>query len=139
VIVLPRAVRVYFATTPVNLHKSFDGLANEVRSVLAKDPLSGHVFVFVNRRKNQAKLLMWTRGGFTIEHQRLEQRHVRVLGAPPRRCGQRRDRRARALDVARGHRREAGAEAMGASVARACGLRVRFRFLRRGGLRAIAS
>jgi transposase len=72
VILLPRAVRVYFATRPVNLRKSFDGLSNEVREALARDPLSGHVFVFLNRRKNQVKLLLWTRGGFTIVHKRLE-------------------------------------------------------------------
>jgi len=72
VIVVPRAVRVYFAIEPVNLRKSFDGLSNEVRGVLRHDPLSGHVFVFLNRRKNQVKLLVWTRGGFTIVHKRLE-------------------------------------------------------------------
>jgi transposase len=69
---LPRAVRVYVASAPCNLRKSFEGLSNEVRSVLAKDPLSGHVFVFVNRRRNQVKLILWTRGGFTIVHKRLE-------------------------------------------------------------------
>jgi transposase len=36
-------------------------------------PLNGHVFVFLNRRKTQVKLLLWTRGGFTIVHKRLEQ------------------------------------------------------------------
>ena len=71
-ILLPRAVRVYVATQPVNLRKSYDGLSNEVRSVLALDPLNGHVFVFLNRRKNQVKLLLWTRGGFTIVQKRLE-------------------------------------------------------------------
>lgn len=71
-ILLPRAVRVYMATRPENLRKSFDGLSNEVRSTLAKDPLCGHVFVFLNRRKNQVKLLLWTRGGFTIVAKRLE-------------------------------------------------------------------
>lgn len=71
-ILLPRAVRVYMATRPENLRKSFDGLSNEVRSMLAKDPLCGHVFVFLNRRKNQVKLLLWTRGGFTIVAKRLE-------------------------------------------------------------------
>lgn len=71
-ILLPRAVKVYVATAPVNLRKSFDGLSNEIRAVLAQDPLSGHVFVFVNRRRNQVKLLVWTRGGFTIVHKRLE-------------------------------------------------------------------
>jgi transposase len=69
---LPRAVRVYVATEPTNLRKSFDGLSNDVRHVLDQDPLSGHVFIFVNRRRNQVKLLVWTRGGYTIVHKRLE-------------------------------------------------------------------
>ena len=69
---LPRAVRVYVASEPVSLRKSFEGLSNAVREVLSNDPLSGHVFLFLNRRKNQVKLLVWTRGGFTIVHKRLE-------------------------------------------------------------------
>ncbi len=71
-ILVPRSVRVYFATQPMNLHKSFDGLSNEIRHALNYDPLGGHVFVFLNRRKNQVKLIVWTRGGFTIVHKRLE-------------------------------------------------------------------
>jgi transposase len=71
-LLMPRAVRVYVATAPCNLRKSFDGLSNEVRAVLASNPLSGHVFVFLNRRKTQVKLLVWTRGGFTIVAKRLE-------------------------------------------------------------------
>jgi hypothetical protein len=35
---------------------------------LGYDPLSGHVFVFLNRRRNQVKLILWTRSGFTIVH-----------------------------------------------------------------------
>jgi transposase len=72
VLLLSRAVHVYVATAPCNLKKSFEGLTNEVRQVLAKEPLSGHVFVFLNRRKTQVKLLLWTRGGFTIVTKRLE-------------------------------------------------------------------
>lgn len=71
-ILLPRAVKVYFAAEPANLRQSFDGLSNEVRQTLRLDPLSGHVFIFINRRRNQVKLLVWTRGGFTIVHKRLE-------------------------------------------------------------------
>lgn len=51
---LPRAVKIYFATEPTNLRKSFDGLANEVRQTLRRDPLSGHVFIFLNRRKSSS-------------------------------------------------------------------------------------
>jgi transposase len=72
VILVPRAVRVYFATQPANLRRSFEGLSNEVREVLRHDPLVGHIFVFLNRRKTQVKLLVYTRGGFTIVHKRLE-------------------------------------------------------------------
>ena len=71
-ILLPSAVRVYVATAPTNLRKSFEGLSNEVRTLLAADPLSGHVFLFLNRTRTQVKLLLWTRGGFTIVHKRLE-------------------------------------------------------------------
>lgn len=71
-ILLPRAVRIYMATRPVNLRRSFEGLSNEVRSILAGDPLSGHLFLFLNQRRNQVKILVWTRGGYTIVHKRLE-------------------------------------------------------------------
>ena len=71
-ILLPRSVRIYVATAPANLRKSFEGLSNEVRGALSLDPLSGHVFLFLNRRRTQVKLLVFTRGGFTIVHKRLE-------------------------------------------------------------------
>jgi IS66 Orf2 like protein len=58
---LPRGVRVYVAIEPVNLRKSFDGLTNEVRQARRGDPLCGHVFVFLNRRKTMVKLLVWER------------------------------------------------------------------------------
>jgi len=72
VILWPRAIQIYISTQPTNLRKSFDGLSILARSALAKDPLSGHVFVFLNRRKTQVRLLWWTRGGFVILAKRLE-------------------------------------------------------------------
>lgn len=71
-ILLPSSVRVFVAIEPVSMHKSFEGLANEVRGVIGQDPLSGHVFCFLNRLRTMVKLLVWTRGGFTIVHKRLE-------------------------------------------------------------------
>ncbi len=65
-ILVPRSVHVCFATQPTNLRKSFEGLSNEIREVLRHDPLGGHVFVFLNRRKTMVKLLVYTRGGYTI-------------------------------------------------------------------------
>jgi transposase len=72
VILLPRSVRIYAAREPANLRKSFEGLSNEVRTVIGMAPLCGHVFLFLNRRRTQVKLLVWTRGGYTIVHKRLE-------------------------------------------------------------------
>lgn len=71
-ILLPSSVRIHVAVDPVSMRKSFEGLGNEVRAVIGRDPLSGHVFVFLNRQASQLKLLVWTRGGFTIVHKRLE-------------------------------------------------------------------
>jgi transposase len=50
---------------------SFEGLSNAVREVLRQDPLAGHIFVFLNGRKNMVKLRVYTRGGYTIVHKRL--------------------------------------------------------------------
>jgi transposase len=72
VILLPSSVQVYVAVEPVSMRKSFEGLSNEVRGAIGKDPLSGHVFCFLNRDKSTLKLLVWTRGGFTIVHKKLE-------------------------------------------------------------------
>ena len=57
-ILVPQSVRIFVATTPTNLRKSFEGLSNEARCVLSADPLSGHIFIFLNRRRTQVKLLL---------------------------------------------------------------------------------
>ncbi len=54
------------------MRKGFDGLSGIVRGALNKDPLSGAVFIFLNRRRNQIKLLLWERDGFSLYHKRLE-------------------------------------------------------------------
>lgn len=80
-ILLPRAVRVYFATAPTDMRKSFDGLSNVVRSLLQRDPLSGHVFVFLNRRKRQVKLLVWDARWIHRRAQAARGRNLRLPGA----------------------------------------------------------
>lgn len=55
-----------------DMRKGFDGLSGLVRDGMAKDPLSGDVFIFFNKRRNQVKLLLWERDGFSIYHKRLE-------------------------------------------------------------------
>jgi transposase len=70
---LPAAVRIYVAAEPVDLRRGFDGLAATTRSIIGQDPLSGHVFVFLNRRRNRVKLLVWDRTGYMLLYKRLEQ------------------------------------------------------------------
>jgi transposase len=63
---------VYAAVEPVDLREGFDALAVVVREVIVADPLSGHLFVFLNRRADRAKVLFWTRSGFCLIYRRLE-------------------------------------------------------------------
>lgn len=66
------AAQVWIATAPVDMRKSFDGLAEVVRSFLGHDPLSGHLFVFRSKNSQRLKILWWDRGGLTIYYRRLE-------------------------------------------------------------------
>jgi len=55
-----------------DMRKGFDGLSGLVRDSMIKDPLSGDVFIFFNKRRSQVKLLLWEGDGFSIYHKRLE-------------------------------------------------------------------
>ena len=54
------------------MHKSFDGLMGIVQNELKADLLSATIFIFLNRRRNQVKLLLWEGDGFSLYHKRLE-------------------------------------------------------------------
>jgi transposase len=69
---LPAAVRIWVATTPTDLRKSFDTLAEVVRQQFRLDPLSGQLFVFRNRRGDRVKLLYWDEDGYVLLYKRLE-------------------------------------------------------------------
>jgi transposase len=51
--------KIFIATGPTDMRKGFDGLCGLVTSVLEKDPLSGQLFLFVNRRRDKLKVLYW--------------------------------------------------------------------------------
>jgi transposase len=70
---LPLPVRIFLCTEHADLRRSFDGLAHLVRSFLGADPLSGHLFVFRNKRGDRLKLLYWDSDGLAIWYKRLEQ------------------------------------------------------------------
>lgn len=68
---LPPSVRIYVAAEPTDLRKSFDGLSALVAHSLGRDPLSGHLFVFRNRRGDQVRILLWDRNGYALYAKRL--------------------------------------------------------------------
>ena len=70
---LPPAVRIFVARGATDLRKSFDALAAVVREKLKADPLSAHVFIFLNRKRDRIKVLYWDRAGFCLFYKRLEQ------------------------------------------------------------------
>ena len=69
---LPPTVRVYLAAGVTDMRKAIDGLAALTRSILDKDPTSGHLFVFCNRRRDRIKILYWEGSGYWLLHKRLE-------------------------------------------------------------------
>jgi transposase len=75
---LSAAVRVYLAKDPADMRRSFDGLSALVAGPLALDPLSGHLFVFINKRRDRIKILYWDRDGLVVWAKRLERGTFRV-------------------------------------------------------------
>jgi len=72
VISLPHAVRVFLHSSPTDLRKGFDALSGLVTSAFGQDPTCGHLFLFVNRRRDRLKMLYWDRDGLAIWYKRLE-------------------------------------------------------------------
>jgi transposase len=72
VIGLPPNLRVFVAVAPTDLRKSYGTLAQLARDALGQDPLSGHILVFANRRRDRIKILYWDRDGYAIWMKRLE-------------------------------------------------------------------
>jgi transposase len=67
-----RAVRVFAYPAPVDLRNGYDGLFGLVKRDLGRDPLSGELFLFVNKRRKGCKVLVWDGTGLCIFQKRLE-------------------------------------------------------------------
>jgi len=74
----PLGLRIFVALEPLDMRKQFDGLAGAVRKELSGEPLSGHVFLFFNRRRTMVKAIYWDGSGYCLWAKRLERGCFRV-------------------------------------------------------------
>jgi transposase len=93
---LSHCQRIFLARCPADMRKGANGLSAMVIDRLDKDPLSGDAFVFVNRRRNMVKILLWDVSGYWVAAKRLERGTFAVRG----RLGPRDARGSHALSVA---------------------------------------
>ena len=78
-IAVPRSVRVWAYPRPADLRKGYNGLFGLVTQGLGRDPLSGDLFIFVNRRRTGCKVLLWDGTGLCIFMKRLERGRFAAL------------------------------------------------------------
>ena len=64
--------KFYLHQGATDLRKGFDGLSGLIRQTLQADPLDGSVYIFINRRRDRMKLLVWEPSGFVLYYKRLE-------------------------------------------------------------------
>jgi transposase len=74
-----RAVRVFAYGSPVDMRKGFEGLSSLVRLGMKHDPLSGDLYLFVNRHRKRAKVLLWDGTGLCLYAKRLERGRFAAL------------------------------------------------------------
>jgi len=81
---LPSSVRIYLAVDPVDMRAGHDGLAGIVSTQWGLDLYEGHLFVFVGKRRDRVKILVWERGGFVLYYKRLERGRFRLPKVNPK-------------------------------------------------------
>lgn len=75
---IPASVRIFVCREPVDLRRSFDGLALAAKERLGEPPQSGALFCFLNKRANRLKVLWWDRNGYCLLYKRLHRAVFRI-------------------------------------------------------------
>jgi transposase len=68
---VPGHIKIFVALEPTDMRRGFPGLSGQVQSMLQQDPLSGHLFLFRNRRRDRIKILFWDGDGYAIYYKQL--------------------------------------------------------------------
>lgn len=79
---LPESVKILLFTEPTDMRKGFDGLGSLVAAA-GEDIYGGHLYVFLSRRRNRAKILTFQKGGFVLWYKRLERGRFRPVATTP--------------------------------------------------------
>ncbi len=69
---LSSTLPIHLCCTPTDMRKNFDGLCGIITGSFRKDPLRDGLFVFVNKRRDRMKLIVWDRHGYWLLYKRLE-------------------------------------------------------------------
>lgn len=83
---VPRRVKIYVALQPTDMRRGVPGLSGEVQSTLEQDPLSGHLFLFRNRRRDRIKILFWDGDGYAIYYKQLARGSFEFPEPPDETC-----------------------------------------------------
>ena len=81
---LPSSVKIFIYSQPTDMRYGFNKLSMLAESMMLKDPLSGHLFVFFNKSGDRCKILFWDRTGFCLFYKRLEEGTFEKMQAPPK-------------------------------------------------------
>jgi transposase len=65
-------IQIYVSLSAIDMRKSIDSLSALVIEEFKGDPQSGHLFIFLNKSRDKAKVIYWDRNGFVLHYKRLE-------------------------------------------------------------------
>ena len=81
-LMLPAGLKIFVANEPLDMRKSFTGIASALQARFQRQATSGHLYVFHNRRGDKIKLFYWDRNGFVQWYKQLEQGRFRFPRHP---------------------------------------------------------
>jgi transposase len=71
-IAMNRRTKIFISKEPADMRASYDSLFSKVKDIFKEDPMSGHLFVFINSRRTCCKCLYYDGTGLVIVSKRLE-------------------------------------------------------------------